>query len=57
MERTGDREHIQVYHPFEGDMEDIIACKEAVSCNLDKTVIPSGQFFSMTELPLLQKFQ
>lgn len=57
MERTGDREHIQVYHPFEGDMEDVLACKEAVSYHLDETVLTTGPFFSMIELPVLQKFQ
>ena len=46
-----------MYHPFEGDMEDVLACKEAVSYHLDETVLTTGPFFSMIELPVLQKFQ
>ena len=30
VERTGDREHIQVFHRFEGSGEEARACKEAV---------------------------
>ena len=30
VERTGDREHIQVYQSFEGSQEENRACKQAV---------------------------
>ena len=39
VERTGDREHIQIYHAFDGDMEEVAACKEAVSDDLHKSMM------------------